>query len=476
MASIYRKKYPIPMPEGAEIIIRNGRKLARWTNAKNQVRTAEVLDDGRIQFVSDCWYMRYRDADGIMRRESTGCREKQAAQKKLADVVAEVEKIQVGIITLQEKQIAKHAERLIGKHVDDYIQHLSRKRIRGRKVSALYRKNICGRLERLIAECGWRRLRDITRDRMERWLDDAEAGGLAASTRNEYLISLSAFCNWAVKTDRLAKNPVAGIGKADRAMDRKRIRRALTAEEVACLLDAARRRPIAEVGRKPVPLPEDDKCGRSSWTRETLTSQNFERCHTEGLKRLADNARRRIELEALGRQRALFYLLAVSTGLRWGELASLTVGQLHLSAVPTPYLSLDPKDTKNAKGGNTPLRPDVVAELRRYLTDRNLDRYDAKLFDTPPTIRVFDADIQAAGIPKRDDRDRVIDIHSLRHTFGTHLSASGVHPRTAMAAMRHSRMELTMNYYTDPTLLDVAGAVNALPTFGTAKTESQRRA
>jgi hypothetical protein len=35
-----------------------------------------------------------------------------------------------------------------------------------------------------------------------------------------------------------------------------------------------------------------------------------------------------------------------------------------------------------------------------------------------------------------------------------------------MAAMRHSRTELTMNHYTDPTLLDVAGAVNAMPAFG----------
>ena len=37
----------------------------------------------------------------------------------------------------------------------------------------------------------------------------------------------------------------------------------------------------------------------------------------------------------------------------------------------------------------------------------------------------------------------------------------------AMAAMRHSRIELTMNLYTDPALLDIAGAVNSLPQFGT---------
>ena len=36
-----------------------------------------------------------------------------------------------------------------------------------------------------------------------------------------------------------------------------------------------------------------------------------------------------------------------------------------------------------------------------------------------------------------------------------------------MAAMRHSRIELTMNYYTDSVLLDVAGAMRALPDFAT---------
>jgi len=34
--------------------------------------------------------------------------------------------------------------------------------------------------------------------------------------------------------------------------------------------------------------------------------------------------------------------------------------------------------------------------------------------------------------------------------------------------MRHSSLNMTMNIYTDPTLLDVAGAVNALPSFSAA--------
>jgi len=36
-------------------------------------------------------------------------------------------------------------------------------------------------------------------------------------------------------------------------------------------------------------------------------------------------------------------------------------------------------------------------------------------------------------------------------------------PRVAQAAMRHSSIDLTMNVYTDPRLLDVAGALGALP-------------
>ncbi len=77
--------------------------------------------------------------------------------------------------------------------------------------------------------------------------------------------------------------------------------------------------------------------------------------------------------------------------------------------------------------------------------------------------RVVDNDLAAAGIPKRDERNRVVDIHALRVTFGTHLSAAGVPLRTAQAALRHSKPELTANIYTDPKLLDVAGAIDALP-------------
>jgi len=66
-------------------------------------------------------------------------------------------------------------------------------------------------------------------------------------------------------------------------------------------------------------------------------------------------------------------------------------------------------------------------------------------------------------VVKTDDRGRTIDIHAPRHTFGTHLLNAGVPLRTALAAMRHSDPSLTANVYTDPKLLDMAGAVASLP-------------
>lgn len=88
------------------------------------------------------------------------------------------------------------------------------------------------------------------------------------------------------------------------------------------------------------------------------------------------------------------------------------------------------------------------------------------MFNIPEgLIRILDRDLAAAGIPKRDDRGRTVDVHAMRHTFGTHLSKGGVGLQTAQAAMRHSKPELTANVYTDPRLLDVAGALAALPSL-----------
>lgn len=83
-------------------------------------------------------------------------------------------------------------------------------------------------------------------------------------------------------------------------------------------------------------------------------------------------------------------------------------------------------------------------------------------------VRILDRELLAAGIQKRDERGRTIDVHALRTSIGTLLSKGGVAPRTAQAAMRHSKIDLTMGVYIDPKLLDVYGALDSLPSLNLA--------
>ncbi len=83
-----------------------------------------------------------------------------------------------------------------------------------------------------------------------------------------------------------------------------------------------------------------------------------------------------------------------------------------------------------------------------------------RLFVVPAElVGIMNRDLQIAGPSKRDDKWQTVDVHALRHTFGSLLFAGGVSPRTAQQAMRHSSIELTMTRYTDSKLLDVAGAM-----------------
>ena len=68
--------------------------------------------------------------------------------------------------------------------------------------------------------------------------------------------------------------------------------------------------------------------------------------------------------------------------------------------------------------------------------------------------------------PGRMRRAASVDLHALRHTFGTLLARSGVAPRTAMDLMRHADIRLTTAIYQHLDLVDTAGAVNMLPVVG----------
>jgi integrase len=145
--------------------------------------------------------------------------------------------------------------------------------------------------------------------------------------------------------------------------------------------------------------------------------------------------------------------------LRIREVRQLTVADLDPDAT-VPHVRLRAAITKNGKADSIPLRSDLFLSLRTRVEGlRSSDR----VFDVSVgLIKRFNADCRRAGIAKRDDRGRSVDVHSLRTTFGTYLATAGVGPRLTEQLIRHSDIHLTMQVYTDPMLFDLQGAVESL--------------
>lgn len=71
------------------------------------------------------------------------------------------------------------------------------------------------------------------------------------------------------------------------------------------------------------------------------------------------------------------------------------------------------------------------------------------MFKVPEkTADMLKADLEVAKIPYVDDAGRYADFHSLRHSTGSLLAASGVHPKVVQSIMLHSDINLTMSRYT----------------------------
>jgi integrase len=450
---VYRKQTTRPLPAGAEIIVRKGERLARWKDRRGKTRTAPLTTgkDGSERIVTESPYYvaKYRDGAGVVREEATGCRDETAARQVLAELERKAELVRSGVMTAAEAAVGEHQAMPYEQHLAAYLAHLEAKGACPEHRSERERQLRC-----LAAVCSFGALADLRREAVERWLAVQARAGMGARTRNSYLCSALAFCNWCVETSRLVANPFAAVAKANERADPRRQRRAMTEPELVRLLAVARERPLLEA----------------------LTVRKGPR-KGERYANVRPEVRER--LEWVGRERALIYKTLVLTGLRKGELASLTVAQLRLDEA-VPFVALAAADEKNREGNDIPLRDDLAADLRDWLADR-LRRLqeealrlgtpiparlpaDAALFDVPHKLcKILNRDLRLAGIPKRDERGRVLDVHALRHTFGTLLSKGGVAPRTAQAAMRHSKIDLTMSVYTDPALLDVRGALDALP-------------
>src|ERR1700722_13859545 len=393
---------------------KEGRRVKKGTPGARKVRQKSTK-----------WYGQYVDASGKRQRVPLST-DKVAARQMLAELEREAELIRRGVVSMAEATIGQHQDTKLDEHFDAYLEYLEAK-----DACKEHRSERARQLRRLAADCSFATLADLRREALERWLNSQSRGNMGARTRNSYLGSALAFSNWCVETNRLNSNPFEAVPKANEKTDQRRQRRAMVESELVQLLSVARERPLLEA----------------------LTVRKGPR-KGERYANLRPEVRDR--LEWLGQERALIYKTLVLAGLRKGELASLTVAHLRLDDT-VPFLTLDAVDEKNREGNDIALRNDLASDLRDWLAGKlcRLQEQarqvggpiparlppDTVLFDVPDKLcKILDRDLVLAGIArrvkvgdkwrieKRDDRGRTIDVHALRHTFGTLMSKGGIAP------------------------------------------------
>lgn len=184
---------------------------------------------------------------------ATGCRDKQAAQSVLDDLLRRAELVKAKVLSPDQDRIADHAGTPLSEHIEAFLDHQRRK---GTHIDRV--KHYETKLYETAGACKFRTLCDLSVDRLERWLSDQRSGDrdLGAAVYNGYRESWLAFGNWCIGKrvtgkqthfngeKRLIANPFDGMARLNEQAERRRRARALTENELCRLLDAARRRPL----------------------------------------------------------------------------------------------------------------------------------------------------------------------------------------------------------------------------------------
>jgi integrase len=462
--SVFRPQFTKPLPKGATVSGSGDKRVARWRDGKGRARSAPVTDgtDGVLRVVLEAgvYMARYRDQDGKLHQISTGCRSRDTAERVLREHERKVELVRSGIMTVAEQKVARHVTDAIEPQLVEYLEQLSI------KATPWHIYTLRQKFKRLVRDCKLTVLADLQAGVVNAWLVEQRRKGLGNRTMNTYRAALHSFAEWCVRNGRLPANPIGHVSSAAENENQRRRRRAFTEDELRRLLEAARLRPVAEHGRAVEKTAHDPaRPKRANWRRATLSHDTLQSAYAHGRDVLSKHPKLLAELEDLGRQRQLIYQTLVQTGLRLGELESITIGQVRLDETP-PHILLHVADAKNRRESKILLNDELTGALREHIAKRGRSHSREKLFTFPEELsKVLNRDLQAASIPKRDELDRVVDVHALRHTFCTYLIKAGVSLRTAQAAMRHSTPALTANIYTDPAQLDLQAAVNALPSL-----------
>ena len=304
----------------------------------------------------------YKGADGAYRfkyvnaagRRTTGygCADLDATRRIQQKLEHDAYLARKGLVDPRERAFAD-AERVpLADHLADWAAALE-----ARKVSEKHARQMAQCMGRIAESGRLGRLSELRADAVQGTVAALERDGdKGLATLNRYVVAAKSFSAWLARSGRVREDRLKGLQKYRAETDRRVRRRALSAEEVIALVDAAERGPT----RSP---------------------------------------------DGGGVDRAVLYRLAVGTGFRASELASLTPASFDLSA-DRPTVTVAAGHSKRRREDVQPLPRKLADVIRPWLAGRRRSLAsgghdpELRVFDMPDsgnTAKLLRADLAAAG-------------------------------------------------------------------------------
>ncbi len=244
---------------------------------------------------SGIWYRRFQlEEKGLTFDHSLKTKNKEVATQKHLALLKQKEREAVGqAVPASVKQALALP---LSNHLENYLFE------KGQEWSPMHFQMSSYRLKKLIRDCSWRHINDITAFSFTQWRARQPC---CSKTCNEFLSALSAFMKWLIKNDFAETNPIEKIEplkKAGQTFDR----RVFTAEEFCTLLAS-----VDDLNRK------------------------------------------------------MAYITVAYTGFRRAELANIEWCDVHLDT-EVPYISARASTTKNGKEAEQNIPEFFVEALRQF--------------------------------------------------------------------------------------------------------------
>ena len=263
----------------------------------------------RVKRLARKWYGKYRDADGVL-YEVPLCSDKAASRMMLNDLVRNSERRKSGLIDPFDDE----ARKPLPEHFAAFEAHLDAKGNVGRHV-----RQTMSAVRTICDACGFKRIGDIQASAVSEWIGARRKEGLSRSTANAYLIATKSFCSWLVKDRRAGLNPLVHLSRLNTQVDPRRERRTLSTDEIERLL------------------------------RATVQGEAFR--------------------DLSGSDRRVLYLVALYSGLRASELASLTRESFELDRSPA-LVVVKAGYSKRKRQDCQPIPAELVPELQGWLSTK----------------------------------------------------------------------------------------------------------